>query len=151
MGAVGAKRTITVTIRIPGVKEIVRAYKELPEDASKEMREASLKIANVVAVDIRAAARTNPQSALMVPTIRAVKDRVPVIQAGGTRRVGRNRVPAYKVLFGSEFGATTLKQYRAFQSGGYWFFETVEENRDYIAAKYLAAADWVFMKWGRGG
>lgn len=146
-----AKRTITVTIRIPGVREIIRAYNQLPEDAQKEMRAASLKIAGVVAEDIRAAARTNPQSALMVPTIRASKDRVPVIQAGGSRRVGRNRVPAYKVLFGSEFGAKTLKQYRAFQSGGYWFFQTVEEDQGYIAAKYLAATDWVFMKWGRGG
>ncbi|NUR80723.1 MAG: hypothetical protein HOQ21_09805 [Dermatophilaceae bacterium] len=145
------KRTITVTIRIPGIRETIRAYNQLPDDASDEMRVASLRIANVVAVDIRAAARTNPQSALMVPTVRAAKDRVPVIKAGGARRVGRNRVPAYKVLFGSEFGATTLKQYRAFQSGGYWFFETVEKDRDYITTKYLAAAQWVFMKWGRGG
>src|SRR5688572_27989939 len=98
------------------------------------MQAASLSIAGVVAADIRTSARTNAQSALMAPTVRAQKAAVPVILAGGSRRVGRNRVPAYKVLFGSEFGAY-LKQFRAVNSSGYWFFETFDKKRDYIGSE----------------
>lgn len=146
-----AKRTITVVIRVPGAREIIRAYNQLPEDAQAEMKAASLSIAGVVAADVRTAARRNSQSALMVPTVRAQKGSVPTIVAGGTRRVGRNRQPAYKVLFGSEFGSHSLKQYRAFNQGGYWFFETFDQKRGYIADEYIAAADEVLAKWGRGG
>lgn len=142
------KRTITVTVRITNLRETIRAFKDLPEDASKEMRAASLSIAGVLAVDIRNAARANAQSALMVPTIRAVRDRVPVVQGGGTRRVGRNRVPAYKVLFGAEFGSHALKQFRPFDGTGYFFFPTVEQNRGYIDREYNEAADEVLKKWG---
>jgi hypothetical protein len=142
------KRTLTVTIRITGLRETLRATKNWPDDAQKEIRAASLSIAGAVAVDIRTAARTNGQSALLAPTVRAVKDRVPSVQAGGARRVGRNRVPAYKVLFGSEFGAVTLRQYRAFQSGGYWFFKTVEADTDYISSEWLDAIDDVNRRWG---
>jgi hypothetical protein len=101
---VAVKRTITVTIRIAGARETIRAYNQLPEDGQREMQAASLSIAGVVAADIRTSARRNAQSALMAPTVRAQKGAIPIIIAGGARRVGRNRVPAYKVLFGSEFG-----------------------------------------------
>lgn len=146
-----AKRSITVIIRVPGAREIIRAYNQLPEDAQAEMKAASLSIAGVVASDIKTAARGNPQSALMVPTIRAKNEGVPTIVAGGERRVGRNKKPAYKVLFGSEFGSHSLKQYRAFNKDGYWFFATFDKKRGYIADEYIAAADEVLAKWGRGG
>lgn len=142
------KRTITVTVRITNLRPTLAAFRDLPKDADREMRAASLSIAGFVAVELKMAARGNGQSALMVPTIRAVKDRVPTVQAGGLRRVGRNRVPAYKVLFGSEFGSHSLKQYRAFNAGGYWFFVTVDENRGYIDREYNEAADEVLRNWG---
>lgn len=143
-----AKRTITVTVRITNLRPTLAAFRDLPDDANQEMRAASLSIAGFLAVELKMAARGNGQSALMVPTIRAIKDRVPVVQAGGARRVGRNRVQAYKVLFGSEFGAHTLKQYRAFNASGYWFFITVDENTGYIDREYNEAADEVLTKWG---
>jgi hypothetical protein len=79
--------------------------------------------------------------------VRAQKDRLPVIVAGGNRRVGRNRVPVYKVLFGAEFGALTLAQFRIFKSGGYFFFITVDDNSEYIQREYLDAIDEVNRKW----
>lgn len=141
------KRTLTITIRISGLSEARRAFKRLPKDANQELRAASLSIAGVVATRIRTASRTDAQSALMAPTVRAIRDRLPVVQAGGSRRVGRNRVPAYKVLFGSEFGSHSLKQYRAFNADGYWFFPTVKSNMDYISGEWLDAWDEVLRKW----
>jgi hypothetical protein len=141
------KRTLTITIRISGLRETIRAFKKWPDDAITEIRAAGFSIAGVVATKIRGAARLNAQSALIAPTVRAQKDRLPVIVAGGSRRVGRNKVPAYKVLFGAEFGAVTLAQFRAFQSGGYFFFVTVDAESDYIQTEYLGAVDEVNRKW----
>lgn len=141
------KRTLTVTIRITGLRETIRAFKNLPDDATTELRAASLSIAGAVAVDIRQAARGDAQSGLLAPTVRAVRDRVPAVQAGGTRRVGSNRVPAFKVLFGSEFGSKSLKQFRPFSGDSYWFFKSVDENQDYIQAEWLEAADEILRKW----
>lgn len=143
----GEKRTLTITIRISGLRETVRAFRKWPDDAITEIRAASLSIAGFVATKIRGAARLNPQSALIAPTVRAMKDRLPVIVAGGNRRVGSNRVPVYKVLFGAEFGAVTLAQFRAFNSGGYFFFVTVDREADYIQREYLGAVDEINRKW----
>lgn len=141
------KKTLTVTIRISGLRETVRAFKNWPSDAITEIRAASFSIAGYVATKIKVSARLNAQSALIAPTVRAMKDRLPVVVAGGNRRVGSNRVPAYKVLFGAEFGAVTLAQFRAFQSGGYFFFVTVDREREYIQNEYLGAVDEVNRKW----
>lgn len=143
----GERKTLTVTIRITGLREVIRAFKKWPDDAIAEIRAAGFSIAGYVATKIRTSARLNAQSGLIAPTVRAMRDRLPVIVAGGNRRVGRNRVAAYKVLFGAEFGAVTLAQFRAFQSGGYFFFVTVDKERDYIQREYLDAVDEVNRKW----
>lgn len=140
------KTALTVTVRITGLRETIRAFKNLPDDATKELRAASLSIAGVVAVEAKQAAQTNAQSALMAPTVKAVRDRVPAVEAGGTRRVGSNRVPAFKVLFGSEFGSKALKQFRPF-TDTYWFFGTVENNRAFIDREWNEAADEILRKW----
>lgn len=141
------RRTLTVTMRITGLPQTIRAFNKLPKDAQREVAAASLSIAGVLAVDVRISARTNGQSGLMAPTVRAVKGTLPTIVAGGNRRVGRNRVPAYKVLFGSEFGSHSLKQYRGFTSDGYWFFRTVKDNLDYVDREFNAAWDEVIRRW----
>lgn len=143
-----ARRTLTVTIRITGIREVIRATNKWPEDAKAELQAASLRIAGAVAIDIKTAASTNAQSALIAPSVKVRAGTVPIIEAGGSGRVGRNRVPNYKVLFGSEFGSHSLKQYRAFNSGGYWFFVTVKANESFIGREYLAAVDETNRKWG---
>lgn len=147
MAEARVRKTLTVTIRITGLRETIRAFKQWPDDAIVEIRAASFSIAGFVATKIKASARLNAQSALIAPTVRAQKDRLPVVVAGGNRRVGRNKVPAYKVLFGAEFGAVTLAQFRAFNSAGYFFFVTVKENLDYIDREYGEAIDEVNRKW----
>lgn len=145
----GKKTSITVTIRITGIREVIRATNKWPDDAKQEIRAASMSIAGVVGAKIREAATGfNAQAALIAPSVRVMKGTTPIIQAGGARRIGRNRVPTYKVLFGSEFGATSLKQYKAFNADGYWFFNTVRANMGYIEREYLDAIDEVNRKWG---
>ena len=146
--AKGPKRALTVTIRITGYRELVRAFRNYPDDAIKELRAAGLSISGAVADKIRISARAQRQSALLAPTVKAVKDQnFPTIEAGGTRRVGRNSKPAYKVLFGSEFGSKTYKQFRLFDAEGFWFFITVKANGQFIEREYLEAVDEINRKW----
>jgi len=142
------KTFLSVTIRISGAHQTLRAFKQMPDDATTELRTASLKIAELLAAQLKVAATVaGAQTGLMAPTVRAKKDRVPVVQAGGTRRVGSNRVPAYKVLFGGEFGSHSLKQYPAFNSEGYWFFQSVKRDEPRLASEWTDAVDTINRKW----
>lgn len=146
---------ITVRVRIEGARETLAAFRQLPKNASNELRDANQKISEDLASKIRAAAESSSkQSALVAPGIKARRDRVPTVEAGGKRRVGRNRKPMDKILFGANFGATYLKQFRPHRGAGeddYWFFSTVKANESRIAAAWDQAADRVLEAWGRGG
>lgn len=137
-----AQTGLTINVKITGARETLAAFRRLPKDASKALRERSLELAQALAGRVASAARADsPQSALMAATVKPRRDRVPVIEAGGTSRVGSNRVPAYKVLFGSEFGARVLPQYRPHQGrGSYWMFRTVEANEATLEAGWQKAA-----------
>jgi hypothetical protein len=87
----------------------------------------------------------------MAGTVKARRDRVPVIEAGGATSVGRNRVPAYKILFGSEFGARTLPQYRPhLGKGSYWMWATVEANQPEISRAWAEVAEDIQRDFSRG-
>lgn len=138
-----AKTALTVNMPIEGARETLRAFRKLPKEASQELRERSLKLSETLANRARQAARSDsPQAALMAPTIKARRDRLPSIQVGGSKRVGRNRKPAYKILFGSEFGSNTLRQFRPHNGQeGYWFFPVAEQQSADIARAWQDVAD----------
>lgn len=146
-----AKTSLTVRMSIHGVRETLQALRALPKEANDQIRDKSLELSKMLTGRLQSAARIDSaQSALMAPTIRPARDRVPTVQAGGMRKVGRNRVPAYKVLFGSEFGSNNLKQYRPHQQGGYWFFVTVDNEQGPIAKAWREAADEVVRSFSSG-
>jgi hypothetical protein len=147
---------ISVSLKIDGVHETLAAFRRLPKEATAALRDANQEISEDMADKIRSAARSSDaQSALVAPGIKARRDRVPSVQVGGKKKVGRNRVPLDKILFGANFGATYLKQFRRHNGGAgsddYFFFSTVEENEPRIAKAWTDAADKVLDQWGRGG
>lgn len=145
-----AKKDLTVKVRITGVRETVAALSRLPKDANDEIRAAAQALAKDLAAAASAAGRAEGrQAALVATTVRAARDRLPVVNAGGTRRLGRNREPAYKLLFGSEFGANFYDQYKPhLGSGSYWFFRTIEDEQVEISAAWLRAADEIIKRFG---
>ena len=145
-----ATQALTVRIRIDGARETLAAFRRLPKQASQDLRTRTLELSQLLASRVEAAARADSrQSALMAPTVKARKDRVPSIVAGGMKRVGSRRVPAYKILFGSEFGATYLRQYRRHLGrGSYWMFRTVEANQAQISAAWNRVAADVLRQFG---
>jgi hypothetical protein len=145
-----AKDQLLVTIHIDGLRETLAALRKLPKDASDELRTAALEISRELAAAAKASgAREGSQAAAVAKTVKAARDRVPVVVAGGNRKLGRNKKPAFKLLFGSEFGANRLEQYRPHLGrGSYWFFRTIEDEQVTIQARWLEAADAIIRKFG---
>lgn len=148
-----ASKSLTIKLHLSGARETLKAFRDLPKEASNELRTKTLALSQLLASKVEGAARADsPQSALIAGTVKANKDRVPSISAGGNKKVGSRKKPAYKILFGSEFGAKTLKQYRPHVGqGSYWFFRTVEQSQAEIDSAWNKLADDVLKKWGRDG
>lgn len=162
------RTTLTVTVRLDGLRETLDAFRHLPDDASKELRDRSVKLAETIAEKVRAAGKSEGrQAAAVAATVRPARDRVPAVQAGGTRRLGRRRAPAFGLLFGSEFGMNRrsgwyaaprfegtgrYSQYKPHRGQrGYWFFPTVEGEQDRINREWTQAADAVVRRFSEGG
>ncbi|MBK1785137.1 hypothetical protein [Prauserella cavernicola] len=162
-----AGTALTVRMRIDGVRDTLQALQAMPKDANEQLRERSMALATVLAEDAALSGRAEgAQAALVAGTVKARRDRVPVVEAGGTKRLGRNKAPAWALLFGSVFGMNrrsgwfgaprfreaTGRQYRP--HGGqdaYWFFPVIEANQARIAREWNAAASEIARKFGRGG
>lgn len=128
-----AKTSVTMNVQAEGVDETLAAFRRLPKEASKALRERSKALAQVLAARAKTAAVSapTPQAALVAGTVRVKSDRLPAIQAGGSSPVGRHGVPAWKVLFGSEFGSNRYSQFGHSHTGqsGLWLFPTVEREQ----------------------
>lgn len=160
-----AKTTLTVKVRIDGVREILRALSVMGKDAQNALRDHSQALARKLAVkaQVDVSAHGGPQGPRLATTVKAVRDRVPAIQVGGTRRIGRKGEPAYGLLFGSIFGmngrsgwysasryaGSSGRQYRPHQGqDAYAFFPLVEREAPTISREWHAAVDDVVRKFG---
>jgi hypothetical protein len=146
--------TFKVRISIDGVKAMQSTFRALGKEANKELRKQTLALSKDLALKIREAATgSSGQSAIVARTVRGTSDRVPSITAGGMTRVGRNKVPAHKVLFGANFGASHLSQFRAHRGAGeddYFFYKTIEHNERDISDAWNKVVDQVAKEFGRG-
>jgi hypothetical protein len=144
-------QSLTVSISVYGVRETVAAFDKLPRTARREIAESNLAIAQSLVPRLRFEAATlGGQGPLLGPTVTALRDRrVPVISAGGSTPVGRNRKPAYKLLFGFEFGSDRYGQFRRHLGGGgsYWLFRTVFDNQAEMMRKWFKATDRIIAEW----
>jgi hypothetical protein len=134
-------RGLKVSIKIDGLPAAMRRVRALPDDALSKVLDASWELSQDLAKTTRALARANgPQAALLAATVATGEGILPSVTVGGTIKVGRNKKPAYKVLFGSEFGAVFLKQFKPRNTGGYWFYPSVDAMRGEFNAKWNDAA-----------
>ncbi|MFF5992580.1 hypothetical protein [Prauserella flavalba] len=157
-----AKQGLTVNLYIQGLRPTLAAFRELPKDANTELRQRSRELSETLATRIQAAAQAEGgQAALLARTVRAQRDRVPVVQAGGTRKLGRHRAPAWALLFASEFGmnrrsgwyaatryrGSAGRQYQP-HSGqdGYWFFPTARAFEPEMGRQWRQAAGAIIRK-----
>lgn len=148
-----AQQSITLTIRVEGATQLLAAFNRLPKEASNALRDASQGLAVAMAGRVAAAARAeSSQAGLLAGTVKAKRDRIPAVEVGGSSRVGRNSKPAYKILFGSEFGSDRYRQFKPhIGRGSYWAFKTIEASESVISAGWLKAADEIVQRFGEGG
>lgn len=158
--------TLTLKLHINGVRETLRAFRDLPPEAATELRKQTLEISQWLAERIKTAGTADTkQSALVAQTVRARRDRVPAIVAGGARRVGRKKNRASDLVYGSEFGMNARsgwyanprfagapgRQFRPHQGqDSYWFYTTAEANQDAIDRAWNRVADDVLRQFSHG-
>lgn len=161
------KQSLTLTLHIEGVRETLRAFNQLPKEASDKLRDRAQEIAQDLAVKAKAAGvAEGRQARLVASTVKARRDRLPVVVAGGTKKLGRKRAPAYALLFGSEFGMNsrsgwyasprydnaTGRQYKPHRGrNSYWFFATADKERERISDAWNKAADEIVREFTTGG
>jgi hypothetical protein len=146
-----AKSGLTITVQIDGATETLKAFRELPRQATDRLRDAAVELAGDLLPAVKSAARSD-RSPLVATTFKDRRYRIPFLVAGGTKRLGVNRAPAYKLLFGSEFGSTRLDQFHKFHQGqeGSWFFPVIEAEAARISAAWTDAADAIIRDFSGG-
>ena len=145
-----AKQYLSVKIKVDGVQAVLDALDKLPIHVQEGVEEESKKLAQLLAQKIRedGIGDAAPQSPLVAKTVKAKKGVTPTIEVGGSQRLGRNKKPAYKLLFGSVFGSNAYQQFHRPHNGqeGYWIYPTIDRNAGEIAKAWNKVADDAIKK-----
>ena len=143
------------TLTFYQVEGLNRTLRALPREATAKLRDASQAIAAKVASDAAAAARSQGGiAAIVAPTIRAGRDRVPLVRMGNssplptsgngwTRGRSGKRQTIGDVIWGAEFGGGARPTTRQFKpwlgndtGAGYFLWPTVRGDREFIENAY---------------
>lgn len=138
-------------LRADGFNKVLRA---IPKEADREVRAAS----GVIAQDLASKAQTRARSygdvaSLVAPTIKAGRDRVPLVRMGGTKRLpprdGRTRTGPNQtvgnLIWGAEWGSRRFRQFPEPVKRGRMLWSTLhdeyEASMDAWGDAVLAAID----------
>lgn len=134
---------------VDGLDEVLRAFRQLPKDASNELRQASSSIAErhmVPAWKNAALYYAGPWGDKIANTVRVRRDRIPAVQIGGNRKVFRGGATPTMVRYPSDAGQVRPSIPAAFGDGGDW----ISKVRTYQPAalrEWSQAVDRVVAKW----
>lgn len=138
---------------VDGLDGVLRALRAMDKEGQRELRAEVQKIAgkHAAALQRRAASHRDPRVRGVAPTIRAAKDRVPVINIGGARRVQVSGNPrAGDVLFGANWGAASggPNGWR-FPTHDEWIHPTLSGRHAQLVNEWERAVADVAKKWAR--
>lgn len=126
------RRTYTYN-SVPGLR---KALREVPREAQGELRDAAQDIAGIIATKATARARSVGGVAKYVaPTIRAKRDRIPVVQMGGSGSLPSGGIVG-DVWGGAEFGSRRYRQFAPFTKGGRFLYPTISDESEAIMDAY---------------
>ena len=130
-------------VEVEGLVETLAAFKALDADlraeANSELRTAARQAAGVLVGQLQLAAAGSgvPVAPRVAGSIKVKNDRIPAVQIGGSKRVGRRGAPASALLWGSEHGG---HNFAAAAGGSYWIQPTVQAfQRDEAVTIYKRA------------
>lgn len=140
---------MTRTYTYANVEGLHRALRAVPREAAAALRDEAGGIAGDVASRAAARARSlGGVAALVAPTIRVGRDRVPKVLMGSARRLpprdGRPRRGPRQtigdVIWGAEFGSDRFTQFRPWRGNdtgaGYFLWPTVRAMSDEVMGRY---------------
>jgi hypothetical protein len=122
----GTHPTIDTSDVLPLLEALRGVDVELRRNTNRRLRQAAGDASRGLVPILRGAgaAATTPQAALVARTVRVRSDRLPAVQLGGSRRVGRRGTPAGRLVWGSEGGG---RNFAAPSGGSYWIAPTVDD------------------------
>jgi hypothetical protein len=125
-----------------------QALRKLPKQETIKLRDAAQGIANDVVPIAQARARgvaNRGYGIYVAPTIKAARDRVPVIKMGGTKRIrkGSSRQTVGDLIWGMEFGGRARDRTMQFLphlgQTGYALWPTIRDLSPDIGDRYSEA------------
>jgi len=140
-----------ISWRFEGLDEVIRAARDLPDEAQREIDDKREELGQRLAQLVRAAGQASDrQSARAATTVRP---------GAGDQMVTAGPHP---LLFGSEFGAlgrfgwyanrryrrSVARQFRPHRgAASYWFFRTIERHQPEIDEAWAQALDAITRAW----
>jgi hypothetical protein len=152
------REKVGIALEVEGMRDTIKAFNRLDKEGKNAARDEVKKIAQLLADRIRARAPADKRYQDLAVTVRAGRDRVPVIYIGGraTPKVSGGGGPR-ELVIGMEFGARdpgpnawrfpprtpTLGRGNA----GYWIYPTLKANQDDIIRLWFDAMDKIINEW----
>lgn len=140
-------RSSTLTdVYVDGLNELLRDLRALPKDAAKELRDASVRIADQHMVPSwrDAAMRAGPWGPKLAESVKAKRDRVPSVRIGGNRKAFSGGATPNMVRYPSSSGEAR-ESWAPFQKT-----EWIASRRDYSEAalrEWAKAVDDICARW----
>lgn len=126
--------------RVYTVEGAQAALRRLPRELQKEMREASEDIAQDISIEASSRAQAVGGVAKYVGrTVKAKRDRYPVIVMGGTARSLPSGGVVGDVWGGAEFGSKRYRQFAPFNKRGRFMYPAVRDRGDEAVTRWLDA------------
>jgi len=140
-------RDTSMAVHVDGLRPLLRQLSKAPRELQNKIRDASQRIADRIASQAASqASGQGGQAAGVAGSIKAKRDRIPVVQAGGSGAFPTShphRVRMEDVFFGAEFGGRgrpTTQQFRPHRGRtGYFLYPTIRSMRSEITQEWLDA------------
>lgn len=154
----------SAVVTVEGLRPLLRELNTMGPEANRELRDTSQRVAQELARQIVRRART-PQEDALIPSVRARRDRVPKVLAGGTRRAAvtrpirgrkagsrsvQKRPASGLMIHGVEFGANGSWRFpRPRNADGYWIYRTYRNLAPWMLEEWTATLERVLARGGR--
>jgi len=168
-----ARQTIKIQPDLRDFRGLLKALNQMDKEANLELKNDVQSISDWTAGEIQRAAFAHPyfprQAAIIAPTVRANRDRIPSVTIGGSKGRASGGANAGQLLFGNEFGGerNAFGSQSAFANGGfrfpirsdrvgrgnagYWIFPTLKAAQPEITRRWKDAVVKVMSNWSKDG
>jgi hypothetical protein len=131
---------------IEGLNDVLKAFRQLPKEASKELRQASKTIAerHMAPAWRDAALGAGPWGEQIAASVKAASDRVPAVKIGGNRKVFSGGATATMVRWPSSTG-TARDSFAPFEATNW--LQDVRSYQGPALQEWGQAVDRIVAKW----